>query len=854
MPAPHGLVGQGSEEYANVAVPPVTIEGLTPLTAYGFRAFAKNAHGESESVEITFRTEPIPSGSVLPDGRHWEIVSPLNTEKNGAYIEASSNEGGDIQASSDGNAITYIASNAIKGAEGNRSPEPNQLLSVRTAEPASETSSWSTNDVNTPNKFAEGIVTGSPMAYRIFSSDLSVALVDPYIGDEPVLSPKEIEKTTFLRHDFSCPAPPETCYEPLLDAEYAEHEFEVTTETGKEKLVAKFSSAKPAGADESLSAIILQTNGPVTAERANLKGANLYEWKAGQKVKLVNALSNGTPLTSPELGAEARVLKDTVSEGPSPSEDGLRVIFSATLGFGRHLFERNLETGKTVQVDTPESGTPTGRPEYQAASKDGKTIFFTDPARLTANATSTETKPDLYVCEVQEPAEGEPSCKLKDLTTSTNPGEAADVQGAVQGASADGSEVFFVADGQLASNATKGDCVPGRATEERGAEVELGGVCELYVAKRSGESWEAPKPVAALSQEDEPDWASDWLHHDLGSLTARVSPSGEWITFMSDRRLPTTTNPAGYNNHDIVSGKSDEEVFLYDAKTEALVCASCDPTGSRPRGVHDLQESGEGLGLLVDRPQNWGTRTGGAWLAANVPGYTKIEEFGAWYQPRYLLDNGRLYFNSPQALVPEAKNGKMDVYQWEPPGIGACTTSSDTYSSSSLGCVSLISSGDSSKESAFLDASENGNDVFFDTAIPLFPTDTDQDYDVYDASVCNAEGTAPCVKEPAPQPQQCVGECRVGGPVNNASGSSSPGTLSSAASSNVSRHEVLGKKEEKKPTTKKKLTRAQLYAKAVKACKKIKNKHKRATCLAKAKKQYGPKKAKKSSQKAKGKR
>jgi len=41
--------------------------------------------------------------------------------------------------------------------------------------------------------------------------------------------------------------------------------------------------------------------------------------------------------------------------------------------------------------------------------------------------------------------------------------------------------------------------------------------------------------------------------------------------------------------------------------------------------------------------------------------------------------------------------------------------------------------------------------------------------------------------------------------------------------------------------TPKSLTRAQRYAAAVRVCKKIKSKHKRATCLATAKKRYGPK-------------
>ena len=49
----------------------------------------------------------------------------------------------------------------------------------------------------------------------------------------------------------------------------------------------------------------------------------------------------------------------------------------------------------------------------------------------------------------------------------------------------------------------------------------------------------------------------------------------------------------------------DQEVFLYDAKEGRLACASCNPSGARPHGVLDTENAGEGLGLLVDRPEAW---------------------------------------------------------------------------------------------------------------------------------------------------------------------------------------------------------------------------------------------------------
>ncbi len=70
---------------------------------------------------------------------------------------------------------------------------------------------------------------------------------------------------------------------------------------------------------------------------------------------------------------------------------------------------------------------------------------------------------------------------------------------------------------------------------------------------------------------------------------------GGYVAFMSNSPL------TGYDNRDAVSGQRDEEVFLYDAASNHLVCASCNPTGARPVGVFDQGETTTGEPpLLVD--------------------------------------------------------------------------------------------------------------------------------------------------------------------------------------------------------------------------------------------------------------
>jgi hypothetical protein len=161
------------------------------------------------------------------------------------------------------------------------------------------------------------------------------------------------------------------------------------------------------------------------------------------------------------------------------------------------------------------------------------------------------------------------------------------------------------------------------------------------------------------------------------------------------------------------------------------VCASCNPSGGRPVGHSSFIGAGSVTGA-----------------------------------GRALFDPGRLFFNSGDALVPQDINGNTDVYQYEPPGVGSCTTSSSTFSERSGGCVALISSGVASGPSEFLDASATGADVFFSTAERLVPQDVDKLAGVYDAHECTAASPCPassispppctteasCIAPPSPQP------------------------------------------------------------------------------------------------------
>jgi hypothetical protein len=275
-----------------------------------------------------------------------------------------------------------------------------------------------------------------------------------------------------------------------------------------------------------------------------------------------------------------------------------------------------------------------------------------------------------------------------------------------QTASGDGSVAFLLVAGHLyrylAATNTAVDLTPGG--EVKGV---LGASAEgnrVYFQDSAGlELWEegATRLVAAGAATT---LASDY---PPATGTARVSADGRILAFLSAAEL------AGYDNLDAGTGTRDTELYLYDADgAGTLICASCNPTGERPRG------------------------------SASIPG-AEVNGTTTAYRPRVLSSDGRrLVFDSSDRLVVADTNSRPDVYQWEAQGEGSCAVSA--------GCVDLISSGRSADGARFLDAGADGNDVFFLTGESLVSRDPGS-IDVYDARVGGG------LPEPQP-PIPCIGD------------------------------------------------------------------------------------------------
>ncbi|MFZ1155138.1 MAG: hypothetical protein WAN93_09565, partial [Solirubrobacteraceae bacterium] len=655
---------------------------------------------------------------------------------------------------------------------------------------------WSSVDVGTPNEVSSGAIGGFGQEYRFFSSDLSRGVVQRTGPFLPSLSAEASERTPYLRSLFADgdveDACVSSCFAPLATGVPGFENVPPGTEIGRE--------GGPAfiAASSDLAHVVVESPVALT-EEAPGGGPGLYEWSAG-RFQLINVLPGG--LVAPQ--SSAPILGDSPGNiaASAISADGSRVIWSEHAG-GSHLYMRDMRERVTVRLDAIQagaSGEGSVGPLFQFASSDGSRIFFTDTQGLTVDAGSGGGNADLYECVIVDGG-GEPECDLSDLTPHAG-AESAHVQGVI-GGSEEGSSLYFVADGVLSTNTDSSGQQAVQGTCGIFGSHPATPMCNLYLERDGTTSL-----VAVISSEDNKDWAGSNGGEGLGARTARVSRDGEWLAFMSQRSL------TGYDNRDAVSGVSDEEVYLYHAGDGKVVCASCNPSGARPRGVEYERLR------LVAGDRVWKGKT---WLAANVPGWTSYTDGLALYQSRYLSDSGRLFFDSSDALVSQDTNGTEDVYEYEPVSVGLCANGVSTFGEASGGCVDLISSGTSKEESAFLDASESGDDVFFLTASQLSGRDTDDSLDVYDAHVGGGE------REVLPA-VECQGDaCQhpVAAPEDPTPGSltyQGPGNITIGPA--VVRHgrAVL-------------LSRAQKLANALKACR-HRPKRKRAVCKRQARRAY----------------
>jgi hypothetical protein len=227
----------------------------------------------------------------------------------------------------------------------------------------------------------------------------------------------------------------------------------------------------------------------------------------------------------------------------------------------------------------------------------------------------------------------------------------------------------------------------------------------------------------------------------------RSTPDGDVFVFQSHAQL------TAYDN------EGHGEIYRYEPAAppgEQLLCVSCDPAEAPPSADAMLVDMQSG----VDRST----------VVANVTD-----------------DGQRVFFESPDQLLPEDANSAKDVYEWTAKGTESCSAGS--------GCLALISSGQGDTDSYLYGMSADGNDVFFRTQEKLVGLDIPGSPSIYDARVGGG------IPEP-PVPAPCQGDaCQGNGstpPVlpTVASGGSGGGDVTQSGSKKAcgkGKHRVKGR-------------------------------------------------------------
>jgi hypothetical protein len=506
------------------------------------------------------------------------------------------------------------------------------------------------------------------------------------------------------------------------------------------------------------------------------KTEGLYDSVGGRLVP-VSVLREGGLTPDATFGSTIGDLERAISN------DGSRIFWTDTTTGDLYVRENDDQSDASTTLIAEGA-------QFRTASSDGSKVFFTDEKQLTSDAKAVTGAPDLYEYDVEDKT-------LTDLTAETqDPSkEHANVVG-VLGASENGSYVYFAAAGALAnSDAAPQECLPYNPI------IPIITQCNIYFTHDG----ETPKFVATVTNADGEGGAAakaegkEALAVPLDS--SEVKSIGDWVPTVGDRSaevapqsgqlvLESVDDLTGFDN-----GGGVREIYTYKVGS-GLSCVSCNPSGVS-------------------------TLSGGTYFAhAELP-----QSFSSTYALRDIsADGNRVFFNTREGLVSQDKNNLTDAYEWESPGEGGCTAASSSYSSANDGCLYDLSGGTSTDISAFLDASENGNDVFIGTRAQLLPQDKSEAYEVYDVRV---GATTP------PAEPECTGTGCQGVPA-------APPIFATPSSVTFN---GTGNFPAPKPAVIKKKSAAQLKAeklsKALKACHADKRAKKRKTCESAARRKYG---------------
>jgi hypothetical protein len=387
-------LAEGKEGFAGAARSPATggtplgsgtagtevarqLSGLLLATTYRYRALVTNSAAPSgvPGPEHTFTTQQGAGAGLLADGRGWEMVSPV--DKNGGAIQGpAQNFGGDVlQAAAQGAEVTYSSASSFgQGAQG--APAASQYLGGR------EGAGWSTLNLTPPQRSGAEPAPGAGVPYRLFSADLSKALVrsggdclSPGVGCADPSPPLAGSGAPSGYQDYY-----------LRNSSGAFQALITAANSPSLTLPAEAFEVSLAGTTPDLSQIVLSSCAKLTPEASEVAlgegcdptAQNLYEWSGGQ-LALLNLLPGESSATP---GARL------AAPSGATSADGSRVYFLDGEDSPIYLREAS---GQTKLL--PE--TSGGGAAFQVASADGSLAYFTKAAHLYRYAAASATTTDL---------------------------------------------------------------------------------------------------------------------------------------------------------------------------------------------------------------------------------------------------------------------------------------------------------------------------------------------------------------------------------------------------------------------------------------------------------------------------
>jgi hypothetical protein len=429
-------------------------------------------------------------------------------------------------------------------------------------------------------------------------------------------------------------------------------------------------------------------------------------------VQLISLLSNGDPI--PGGGEKAGEFMTFPPTGIST--DGSHIVMETAAPNGLNRLYMRVNDAATYEIGLPEGANPGegAGVKFIGMTRNGSKVLFMTTEPLLPE--DEDTGADVYMWEENG---GHPTLTLVSQ---------GDGQGTDDGCSPSwttGCSVQLLA----TEDGDRTGFKPTSVAKPRYGRITVGGTDSKLASESGGVFFFSPDKLAGTAPKNGKNLylANDGDVHYVATIGSsqtidriQISPNGMHAGLLTRAQL------TGYDNDGF------EEMYSYDAETDKLACVSCMPDGSKPTADVEASQNGP-----------------------------------------FMSDDGRLFFSTPDALVPADSDPYHipDVYEYaggRPQLISSGTSSNGkapggagTFISETLGLESV---------------SSNGNDVFFSTTDTLVPQDHNGNYvKIYDA---RTNGGFEVAGEPAP----CVAadECHGAGaatpaPMQLGTGSSTTG-------------------------------------------------------------------------------